>query len=360
MPVDPVVAQTTVETLGSLLGLGELSPLEDFVLSFVVAGGIVTFLLTLVAVSGIWGKRKITAAFTDRIAVNRIGPFGLLIIVADAVRLLSKELIVPEGVDRPAWDIAPFVMVASALLGFAVIPMGSGIQLADPEVGLAYVFAVASIASVGLVMAGYSSNNKYSLLGGLRAVAQNLAYEIPLILTAASVVIFAGTLQMSGIVEAQRAALVDFGGFGIKSWYAFVNPFAFLLFMAANLAEVGRNPFDIPEAPTEIVAGWQTEYSSVYFVLAYLSEFIHIFLGGAIITTIFLGGPTSPIVGLEILPGFVWFVIKILAVYLFTQWMRSAIPRVRIDQLIEIGWKGMLVLSFANLLLTAVIVGLIA
>ena len=360
MPVDPVVAQTTVETLGSLLGLGELSPLEDFVLSFVVAGGIVTFLLTLVAVSGIWGKRKITAAFTDRIAVNRIGPFGLLIIVADAVRLLSKELIIPEGVDRPAWDIAPFVMVASALLGFAVIPMGSGIQLADPEVGLAYVFAVASIASVGLVMAGYSSNNKYSLLGGLRAVAQNLAYEIPLILTAASVVIFAGTLQMSGIVEAQRAALVDFGGFGIKSWYAFVNPFAFLLFMAANLAEVGRNPFDIPEAPTEIVAGWQTEYSSVYFVLAYLSEFIHIFLGGAIITTIFLGGPTSPIVGLEILPGFVWFVIKILAVYLFTQWMRSAIPRVRIDQLIEIGWKGMLVLSFANLLLTAVIVGLIA
>jgi NADH-quinone oxidoreductase subunit H len=360
MPVGPVLAQTTVDTLGSLLGLGELSPAEDFLLSFVVAGGIVTFLLTLVAVSGIWGKRKITAAFTDRIAVNRVGPFGLLIIVADAVRLLSKELIVPEGVDRPAWDIGPFVMVASALLGFAVIPMGSGIQLADPEVGLAYVFAVASIASVGLVMAGYSSNNKYSLLGGLRAVAQNLAYEIPLIITAASVVIFAGTLQMSGIVEVQQTALVDFGGLGIKSWYAFVNPFAFLLFMAANLAEVGRNPFDIPEAPTEIVAGWQTEYSSVYFVLCYLSEFIHIFLGGAIIATIFLGGPTSPIVGLEILPGFVWFVIKILAVYLFTQWMRSAIPRVRIDQLIEIGWKGMLVLSFANLVLTAVIVGLIA
>ena len=360
MLLDPVVAQTTVDTLGGLLGLGELSPAEDFLLSFIVAGGIVTFLLTLVAVSGIWGKRKITAAFTDRIAVNRIGPFGLLIIVADAVRLLSKELIVPEGVDRPAWDVAPFVMVSSALLGFAVIPMGSGIHLADPEVGLAYVFAVASIASLGIVMAGYSSNNKYSLLGGLRAVAQNLAYEIPLILTAASVVIFAGTLQLSGIVDAQAAALVEFGGFGIKSWYAFVNPFAFLLFMAANLAEVGRNPFDIPEAPTEIVAGWQTEYSSAYFVLAYLSEFVHIFLGGAIIATIFLGGPTSPIVGLEILPGFVWFVIKILAVYLFTQWMRSAIPRVRIDQLIEIGWKGMLVLSFANLVLTAVIVGLIA
>jgi NADH-quinone oxidoreductase subunit H len=165
---------------------------------------------------------------------------------------------------------------------------------------------------------------------------------------------------MSGIVEAQTTALIDIGGFGIKSWYVFVNPFAFLLFMAANLAEVGRNPFDIPEAPTEIVAGWQTEYSSVYFVLCYLSEFIHIFLGGAIIATVFLGGPTSPFVGFAVLPGIVWFVIKILLVYLFTQWMRSAIPRVRIDQLIEIGWKGMLVLSFANLVLTAIIVGLIA
>jgi NADH-quinone oxidoreductase subunit H len=342
------------DTIAGALGLGS-GPLADFVGGVIGAALIATFLLTLVAVSGIWGKRKITAAFTDRIAVNRIGPFGLLIIVADAVRLLSKELIVPDGVDRPAWDLAPLVMASSALLGFAVIPMGNGIHLADPEVGLAYVFAVASIASVGLIMAGYASNNKFSFLGGLRAVAQNLAYEIPLVITAASVVIFAGSLQMSEIVTAQAEPLA----LGLKSWYAFVNPFAFLLFMAANLAEVGRNPFDIPEAPTEIVAGWQTEYSSVYFVLAYLSEFIHIFLGAGIITTIFLGGPTSPFAGVEILPGFVWFVIKIVAIYIFTQWMRSAIPRVRIDQLIEIGWKGMLVLSFANLVLTAVIVGVL-
>jgi NADH-quinone oxidoreductase subunit H len=352
MAVTPL---TLTDTIGDLLGFGELSPLEDFLAAFIGAALIVTFLLTLVAVSGIWGKRKITAAFTDRIAVNRVGPFGLLIIVADAVRLLSKELIIPDGADRPAYDIAPIIMASSALLGFAVIPMGSGIQLADPETGLVYVFAVASIASVGLVTAGYASGNKYSFLGGLRAVAQNLAYEIPLVVTAASVVIFAGTLQLSEIVAAQTEPLVTVAGVAIPSWYAFVNPFAFMLFMAANLAEVGRNPFDIPEAPTEIVAGWQTEYSSVYFVLAYLSEFIHIFLGGAIIATIFLGGAAGPV-----LPGFVWFVIKMVAVYLFTQWARSAIPRVRIDQLIEIGWKGMLVLSFANLLLTAVIVGVIS
>jgi len=208
---------------------------------------------------------------------------------------------------------------------------------------------------VSLVMGGYASNNKYSLMGGLRAVAQNIAYEIPLIVTAMSVVIFAGSLQMSTIVAEQSATLISLGGISIPAWYAFVNPFAFVLFLAANMAEIGRNPFDIPEAPTEIVGGYQTEYSSVYFVLFYLGEFLHVFLGGAIMATIFLGGPAGPV-----LPGFVWFVIKIWAFFLFTQWARSALPRVRIDQLIEIGWKGMLVLSFANLVLTAIIVGVIA
>jgi NADH-quinone oxidoreductase subunit H len=341
------------DTIADLLGLG--GTLGDVVGGIIGAAIVGTLMLTMTALAGPWAKRKITAAFTDRYAVNRIGPAGLLIIVADAVRLLSKELIVPEGVDRPAWDLAPLLLAWSALLGFAVIPMGSGIHLADPEVGLVYVFAVASIASLALVMAGYASNNKFSFLGGLRAVAQNLAYEIPLVLLAASVVLFAGSLQMSEIVAAQAETLVSVGGVAIPSWYAFVNPFAFVLFMIANLMEVGRNPFDIPEAPTEIVAGYQTEYSSVYFVLVYLGEFIHIFLGGAIIATLFLGGPAGPV-----LPGLLWFLIKIWAVFLFTQWARSALPRLRIDQLIEIGWKGMLVLSLANLILTAVIVGVIA
>ena len=343
------------EIIADLLGLDISEPWVISVTAVVAAGVIATVLLTMTAVLGIWGKRKITAAFTDRIAVNRHGPYGLLIIPADAVRLLSKELIVPEAVDRPAWDLAPLIIASSALLGFAVIPFGHGLQLADPETGLAYVFAVASIASLGLLMAGYASNNKFSFLGGLRAVAQNLAYEIPLVITGASVVIFAGSLRMSTIVEMQQQTLVSLAGIPIPSWYVFVNPFAFVLFMIANLAEVGRNPFDIPEAPTEIVAGYQTEYSSVYFVLIYLGEFIHIFLGGAIIATIFLGGASGPV-----LPGIVWFFIKMVSVYLFTQWARSAVPRVRIDQLIQIGWKGMLVLSFANLILTAVIVGVVA
>ena len=338
--------QTFPETLSQFLGFGaNPDPGLQFVFGMVGASLIATIFLTLAAFGGIWGKRKITAAFTDRIAVNRVGPFGLLIIVADAVRLLSKEVIIPDSVDRPAFDIAPFLVPFSAILGFAVIPLGTGLQLADPETGFVFVFAASSIASLGLLMSGYASNNKYSFLGGLRALAQNIAYEIPLVVTAASVVVFAGTLRLSEIVAIQTEALVTIAGVSIPSWFVFVNPFAFVLFLTANLAEVGRNPFDTPEAPGELVAGYMTEYSGVYFVLLYLGEFLHIFLGG----------PAGPL-----LPGIVWMLIKILAVYLFTQWARSAIPRVRIDQLIEIGWKGLLVMSFANLVLTAIIVGFIA
>ncbi len=340
------------ERISDLVGLE--GAFGTFFGALVGASLIGVIVLANAALAGPWAKRKITAAFTDRISVNKFGPGGVGIIIPDAIRLLSKEMIIPEGVDRPAYDLAPIIIVFSAILGFAVIPMGSGIHLADPSVGLIFAFAVASIASVGLVMAGYSANNKYSFLGGLRAVAQNLAYEIPLILTGISVVIFAGSLQMSEIVAAQSQTLVTLGAISIPAWFGLVNPFAFILFLVANMAEVGRNPFDIPEAPTEIVAGFQTEYSSVYFVLVYLGEFVHIFLGGALIATIFLGGPAGPV-----LPGFVWFLLKIWAVFLLTQWCRSALPRVRIDQLITIGWKGMLVLSFANLILTAIIVGVL-
>ncbi|SEH40444.1 NADH dehydrogenase subunit H [Halopenitus malekzadehii] len=357
--LDVAPAQLFPEQVTNALGLpGVIGEAVGALIAAFLVGNI---MLAFTGVAGPWAKRKITAAFTDRIAVDRIGPFGLLIIPAAAVQLLAKELIIPEGADRPSYDLAPLVLPASAMLGFSVIPMGQlgplNLQLADPEVGFALTFAFASIASISLVMAGYASNNKYSLLGGLRAVAQNLAYEIPLIVTAMSVVIFTGSLRTSEIVAAQQQALFTVAGVTVPSWFAIVNPFAFGLFVVANLAEIGRNPFDIPEAPTEIVAGYQTEYSSSYFVLFYLGEFLHIFLGGAILTLAFLGGASGP--GPASI-GFVWFVVKVWAFFLFTQWCRSALPRVRIDQLIEIGWKGMLVLSFANLILTAVLVGVIA
>ncbi|RDI70510.1 complex I subunit 1/NuoH family protein [Halopelagius longus] len=333
--------------------------LPEQLASALVAAVVVCLVPLTCAAVVIWAKRKVTAAFTDRVAVNRIGPFGLLVIVADIFRLLGKELIIPDGVDRPAYDIGPLLVPLSAFLGFAVVPMGSAfgvrLQLADPETGLVYAFAAASLSTLGLTMCGYASNNKFSLLGGLRAVAANIAYEIPLVVSAASVVLFAGTLRTSGIVAAQQTPLLTLGGLQIPSWYAFVNPFAFVLFLIANLAEVGRNPFDAPEAPTELVAGYQTEYGSVYWVLIYMGEFVHLFLGGALVATVFLGGPAGPV-----LPGFVWFLVKIWAVFLFTQWARSAVPRLRIDQLIVVGWKGLLVLSFVNLLVTAVVVGLLA
>lgn len=341
------------ETLSELVGVSEYGVLGTLIGGVIGSVLIVNYLLVNTAIV-IWAKRKITASFTDRIAPNRIGPFGLLIIVADVVRMLSKELIVPDGADRPAYDIAPLVIPLSALLGFAVVPMGSGVQLADPEIGVAYLFAVASLTTLGLTMAGYASNNKFALLGGLRAIAQTLAYEIPLIITAASMVLLVGSLQTSEIVAAQHEVLISVAGLTIPSWFALVNPLAFVLFLIALLAEIGRNPFDIPEAPTELVAGYQTEYGSVYWTLIYMGEFLHIFLGGAIVTTLFLGGPAGPV-----LPGFVWFTIKIWAFFLFTQWTRSAVPRLRIDQLIEIGWKGLLVLAFSNLLLTALIVPVI-
>ncbi|MFW5895755.1 MAG: complex I subunit 1/NuoH family protein [archaeon] len=341
------------DNISRLLGLDGL--LGDLVGGLLGAAIVATLMLLMAALAGPYMKRKITASFTDRISVDRVGPYGILTIAVDALRLLGKEQIVPEHVDRPAWDLAPFLVVLSATLGFAVIPMGNGIHLADPQNGLVYVFAVSSIASLGLVSGGYASNNKFSMIGGLRAVAQNIAYEIPLIVTAASVVLFAGTLQMSEIVAAQQEVLFSIGPLAIPAWFGFVNPFAFGLFMVANLAEIGRNPFDLPEAPNDIVAGYQTEYSSAYFVLFYLGEFLHIFLGAGIIATLFLGGPAGPV-----LPGIVWFILKIWGVFFFTQWSRSAVARIRPDQVLDVGWKGMLVLAFANLLLTAVIVGVIA
>ncbi len=351
----PVLATPLPDAIAETVGLGPDTVAGSLTGGLVAAVIIASALLANAAVAGPWAKRRVYSSFIDKVGPSRHGPAGLLIIVADAVRMLSKELVIPEGVDRPAFDLAPVVMAASALLGFAVIPFGTiagiDIQLADPETGLVFVFAVASMASLGLVMAGYASNNKFSLLGGLRAAAQNIAYEIPLVLVGASVALFFGTLQLGDIVASQRDTLVTLGPLVVPAWYALINPFAFVLFMAANLAEVGRNPFDTPEAPQEIVAGHMTEYSSVYFVLLYLSEFIHIFLGGALVAVLFLGGPAGPV-----LPGPVWLLVKMWAVFLFTQWARATLPRVRIDQLIEIGWKGMLVLSLVNFLLTAVLV----
>jgi NADH-quinone oxidoreductase subunit H len=343
------------EALAGLFGSGPGATVAGALLAATIVG---TFVVGNAAVV-VWAKRKVLAAFWEKVGPNRHGPGGVLIIVADAVRLLSKELVVPEGADRPAWDIAPLLMMTSALLGFAVIPMGSlggvEIQLADPDIGIAFAFAVASLSALAIAMAGYASNNKYAMLGGLRAIASTIAYEIPLVLAGAAAVLLAGSLRPSAVVAAQAEPLVTVAGLTVPSWFAFVDPLGFVLFVAAALAEVGRNPFDTPEAAQEIVAGYQTEYGGVYFALVYAAEFVHIFLAGALATTLFLGGPAGPL-----LPGPVWFVLKIWAFFLFTQWARASFPRLRIDQVLGVGWKVLLVAAFANLVLTAVVVGVVA
>jgi NADH-quinone oxidoreductase subunit H len=346
---------TFVETVAGLLGVDGFSPLVSFVVAVVGASVVVSIMLTVVGVSAVWLKRKWNARLGDRIAVNRVGPAGLLIMPADALKLLSKEVVVPEGADRASYNLAPILAAATVLGAFAFIPFGSGLQVADPETGLIFALAFASLSAIPIVMAGYSSKNKYSFLGFEREVAQAIAYEIPLVVSALAVVplvaVFADTnapLRMSEIVAAQEGPLLGVDGLPVPNWFLFVQPVAAALFFVAILAEFSRNPFDLPEAGSELVAGYLTEYGGVNFVLLFLAEFAAIYFGGALFTTLFLGGGAGPV-----LPAVVWFLGKTFVFYLVVQWFRATIPRVRIDQLLDLGWKYLLELTFLNLLLTA-------
>ena len=345
---------TWTETVSGLLGIQDPGPLLQFLIAFVGAGLWATIILTIVGFSLVWLKRKWNARLGDRIAINRVGPFGLLIMFADAAKLLSKEVVVPNDVDRVSYIAAPILVVVGILTAFVVIPWGSGLQLADPEAGLVLAFAFASLSAIAIVMAGYGSNNKYSFLGFEREVAQTIAYEIPLVLGAAAIVplvpLFVDggdPLRLSHIVQAQQGPLYGIEGVPLPNWFLFAQPVAGALVFVALLAEFGRNPFDLPEAGSELVAGYMTEYGGVNFVLMFFGEFAHIWFGAALFTALFLGGGAGPL-----LPGVLWFIIKMFAFWFVVQWMRAAIPRVRIDQLLEIGWKRLLELTFLNLLVT--------
>lgn len=349
---------TFSETVSSALGITDPGPLLEFLFSFLGAVLWASVVLGLVGFSVAWVKRKWNARLGDRIAVNRVGPFGLLIVAADALKLLSKEVVVPEGADRFVYRLAPFLSIIPILTAFALIPWGSGLQVADPETGLVLAFAFAGLSAIAVVMAGYGSNNKYSFMGFEREVAQTIAYEIPLVISAAAIVplvaVFAETsspLQFSEIVAAQQGSYLGIGGLPIPNWFIFVQPVAAVLFFVAILAEFARNPFDLPEAGSELVAGYLTEYGGVNFVLLFFSEFVHMFFGGALFAALFLGGGSGPV-----LPGVVWFLVKMFGFYIVVQWLRGTIPRVRIDQLLDIGWKYLLELTFLNLLLTAAVI----
>jgi len=297
---------------------------------------IIVFVLTMV-MGAIYIERRGMGRLQSRLGPNRTGPFGLLQPVADAIKVLIKEDIVPNTADKLVHWLAPVVAFAPALMIFAVVPFQDGALLADLNIGILYVVAISSVSTVGVFMAGWGSSNKYSLLGAMRNVAAVVSYEIPLVLAVLGVVMLAGSLSMNAIVLAQDVPFI------------LLQPLGFLLFFAAGCAEINRSPFDLMEADSEIVAGFHTEYSGMKFAMFYLVEYAEAIAISAIITTLFLSGWRGPI-----LPPWLWFVIKVFAVFFVMVWTRSTLPRVRIDQLMALAWKFFFPAALINLIITAI------
>ena len=283
-----------------------------------------------------WAERKVAGHMQRRIAAKEVGPFGLIQPIADSLKLLGKELITPVNVERPLFYLAPTLIFVPVLVSFVVIPFDSYLQVKDINVGILVILAFSSLSVLSILIAGWGSNNKYSLIGAIRSVAQNIAYEIPLLLSLLAVVFMVNSLSLKDIVEAQKCV-----------WFVVFQPFAFLIFFITSVAETNRTPFDLPEAESELVAGFHTEYSGMRFALFFLAEYTNIFIVCAIATTFFLGGYQGPI-----LPGIVWFFIKTYFLVFVILWMRWTFPRVRFDQLLNFSWKVLIPASLVNLIIT--------
>lgn len=302
-------------------------------------------------------ERRVLARIQTRIGPNRAGPFGLLQPVADGIKLIFKEELIPARADKVMFVLAPIITVIPALIIWAVIPWGTSVSiggrqvslyLTDVSVGVLYLTAVASIAVYGIVIAGWASNNKYALLGGLRASAQMVSYEIALGLSFVGPIMLAGSMSLVDIVEAQK-----------NWWFAFPQFLAFFIFLAAGLAEVNRAPFDMPEAEQEIVAGYHAEYSGMKFALFFMAEYIKMIAVSAIGATLFLGGYRLPFIELPAVLGPVVLFVKILLLLFGMIWVRATLPRFRYDRLMAFGWKILLPLSLLNVLVTGVILVII-
>jgi NADH-quinone oxidoreductase subunit H len=293
-----------------------------------------------IAAGLIWVERRLLALWQDRYGPNRVGPFGLLQVVADAIKLLTKEDWIPPFADRPVFVMAPAVIVVTALLSFAVVPVTPGIGVVRLNVGLLFFLAMSSLGVYSVVLGGWASDSKYALLGGLRAAAQMLSYEVFMGLSLMGVVLIAGSFDLRTIVEAQR-----------RLWFCIPQCVGFVIFLVAGIAETRRLPFDLPEAESELVAGFHSEYSGMKFGMFFVGEYLGITLISAMITTLFFGGWLGPW-----LPPLVWFFLKTFAFICFFILLRAALPRPRYDQLMAYGWKLLLPLSLLNLSVTAAVV----
>jgi NADH-quinone oxidoreductase subunit H len=300
-----------------------------------------------------WMERKVVAMVQARYGPMVTGPRGLFQPVMDGVKLIGKEDIIPAKADRWVFTLAPFLVFIPALLIFIPLPFGESLIISDLKVGLLYIIAISAASPIAILLAGWASNNKYSLMGAMRAVAQDISYTIPLALSAIAIVLFTGSLSTVDIVTAQNGTWFGF----IPKWFIFLQPLGFVLFLIASIAEMGRIPFDFQESEQELVAGFFTEYSGMKFAMFFLAEYAHLFSVSAIVVTLFLGGWSFPYISL--LPAALVplvslgvFLVKTYAVIFFAMWLRDTVPRVRIDQLLNLGWKIMIPLALLNLLVT--------
>ncbi len=302
----------------------------------------------LMIISMIWLERKIMAHMQVRLGPMRVGPHGLLQPIADGIKLLFKEDIIPAKASKLLFIVAPAMAVIPSMLTFAVIPFGDKVQIfgynvdlviTDINIGFLYIFGVSSLGLYGIVMAGWASNNKYSLLGGIRSAAQMISYELTLGLSLIGVVMLTESLSLVDVVNAQA-----------KLWNIILQPVGFFIYFTSAIAEVNRCPFDLPEAESELVAGYHTEYSSMKFAMFFMAEYANMITVSAIAVTFFLGGWQGPF-----LPPVVWFMLKLSGCLFFFIWIRSTFPRLRYDQLMHFGWKFLLPLSLLNILITGLI-----
>jgi len=307
-----------------------------------VVGLIKVVLILVVAILPVivltWLERKVLARGQDRFGPNLAGPYGLVVAFADAIKILTKEDIIPQAADRQVFRFAPALVLIPTLLVFTVVPMGRGMIAADLNVGILFAVAIGSLAVIAIIAATWSSGNKYSLLSIFRSVAQLVSYELPMAFSVLTVVLVSGGLSTVRIVEAQVIP------------FALVMPIAAVTYFLASLAEANRSPFDLLLGESEIVAGHNLEYSGMRFAMFYIGEYAHIFVIGALTTTLFLGGYQGPI-----LPGYMWFLIKTMAVVYVVLWIRCTWPRMRIDQLLDFSWKLLVPLNLANLMLVALV-----
>jgi NADH-quinone oxidoreductase subunit H len=329
--------------------------LGNLLLSWGLSQGVVTAILKLIGagvvgafafglvIFTIWMERKFYARIQDRLGPNRVGPWGIFQTFPDMIKIFTKEYITPDGADKIAYNLAPILSVSAVLLAWAVIPFAPTIVGTDVNVGVLYLVAVGAIGSLGIILAGWSSNNKYSLLGAFRAVAQIVSYEVPMVLALLVPVLLGRSMGVNSLVNAQNV------------WFIFLSPIAALIFFTSSMAETGRAPFDLLEAESELVAGFQTEYSGLKFGMFYVGEFIHAFTISALTATLFLGGWRGPWAEQIPILGVAWFFIKTFIIYFMVILIRISMPRLRIDQMLNFNWKFLTPLALVLLIVTAVV-----